>query len=424
MIVEEVLALLPLKKRPPSGWLDVNFEHIAGSVDERNEAARIYASTKTSEAKTVLQRARRDLKRRKKVAKNKCVLQVLQAGDGSPLPGGKDRKDMHAMWKLATKLKKGAKKWKPWLRINIVDANGILASDPEGNAEIFGACYDTLFTNDVHPDGPAKARHAQMQERDNERNWLAPTMKELRAAVAEMKSTAPGLSGITSAVWKAMIGDPEMEQVLLDIMVTCWSEKEVPEKWTKFYMRTLEKKGDLTLPSNYRGISTSETLSKVHATMLKVRLQSLHEDLAPEHSGSFRRGRGRVDCICTAKSTLRQRKKLGLGSCVVACDCKKMFDKIPRKHIWSSMRKMGVHEGMIQAVMSTLLNVECVLHVGGGDQSGENAARQRTRHIVGPRSVLAFHAADLKFVARQNPKGTHYDICGHCGRNSGGENVA
>jgi hypothetical protein len=29
------------------------------------------------------------------------------------------------------------------------------------------------------------------------------------------------------------------------------------------------------------------------------------------------------------------------------------------------MRKMGVHEGMIQAMMSTLLNAECVLHVEG-----------------------------------------------------------
>jgi hypothetical protein len=42
-----------------------------------------------------------------------------------------------------------------------------------------------------------------------------------------------------------------------------------------------------------------------------------------------------------------------------------MFDKIPREHVWSSTRKMGVHEGMIQAVMSTLLNTECVLHVEG-----------------------------------------------------------
>ena len=221
-VVEEVLALLPLKKRPPSGWLDVNFEHIAGPVDERNEAARIYASTKTSEAKTMLQQARRDLKRRKEVAKNKWLLHVLQASDGSSLPGGKDKKDARAMWKLATKLKRGAKKWKPWLRRNIVDANGTLASDPEGNAEDFGACYDTLFTNDVHPGGPAKALCAQMQERDNnDRILLASTMKELRAAVAELKSTAPGLSRITSAAWKALIGNPEMEHVLLDIMVTC-----------------------------------------------------------------------------------------------------------------------------------------------------------------------------------------------------------
>jgi hypothetical protein len=67
-------------------------------------------------------------------------------------------------------------------------------------------------------------------------------------------------------------------------------------------MTMLEKKRDLTLLSNYRGISMSEMLPKVHATMLKARLQSLHEDRALEHSGGFRRGRGRVHCIYTAKS--------------------------------------------------------------------------------------------------------------------------
>jgi hypothetical protein len=314
-VVEEVLASLPLKKRPPSGWLDMNYEHIAKSVDERNEAAKIHASTKTTEAKQALQEARRELKIREKVAKNKWLLHVLQASNGSSLPGGKDRKDACATWRLATKLKRGAKKWKPWLRWNVVDANGALASDPEGNAEIFGACYDTLFANDVRPDGPAKALCAQMQERANDRTWLAPTMKELRAAVAELKATAPGLSGITSAVWKALVGNPEMEQVMLDAMVTRWNEKEVPENWTKFYMTTLEKKGDLTLPSNYRGISTSEALPKVCATMLKVRLQSPREDLSPECSGDV------SIAFTLQKPTLRQRKKHGLDSHVAARDC-------------------------------------------------------------------------------------------------------
>ena len=38
--------------------------------------------------------------------------------------------------------------------------------------------------------------------------------------------------------------------MMLEIMVQCWNEKEVPANWTKFYMTILEKKGDLTLPSN------------------------------------------------------------------------------------------------------------------------------------------------------------------------------
>jgi hypothetical protein len=240
-----------------------------------------------------------------------------------------------------------------------------MAESPEGNADNFAACYAELFANKVVNRTKADSLCGKMRKIQTDRVWLPPTAKKLRAAVKAPKTTAPGMSGVPSAVWKTLIDTPELEMVLLEVMRKCWRDKRVPENWITFYMIVLEKKGDLSAPKNYRGVLISETLAKIYSSILKTRLQSLCEDLAPEFGGGFRSGRGRGDCIYTAKQTLRQRKRYGLDSYVVCWDVEKMFDRTPREFIWESMRKVGVDVGMIEAVQSTLLDTNCALHVEG-----------------------------------------------------------
>jgi hypothetical protein len=48
----------------------------------------------------------------------------------------------------------------------------------------------------------------------------------------------------------------------LEVVIRCWVDKKVPADWTKFCMIALEKKGNLSLPSNCRGMSISETSQK------------------------------------------------------------------------------------------------------------------------------------------------------------------
>ena len=166
-------------------------------------------------------------------------------------------------------------------------------------------------------------------------------------------------------MWKILYGNEEYREYLLKIMVECWSSGTVPGDWTSCYLTVLPKKGDVTLPANYRGMSIGESLSKVCATILKHRPNDLCEQLAPEYCYGFRRGRGRMDCIYAAKSFLRMRKEKCLESFGAFFDVKKCFDVIPRGHVWKSMRKMGVSPKMIEAVQSTLHNSSCELRVDG-----------------------------------------------------------
>jgi hypothetical protein len=185
------------------------------------------------------------------------------------------------VWRTVGKLKRGADKWRHWNLQNIQDENGIASTSPEGNADNFCSFYNRLCDNDGEDGGKAGEWHDKMEQRPMEREWCLPQLFELRRAVREFKNASPGLSGIAAVVWKAMMTNGVMEGAMLETMQGCWTAEKVPSTWLNFYMAVLAKKGDLSLPGNYRGIAVGETLSKVHTHILKFRLQDLHETMAP-----------------------------------------------------------------------------------------------------------------------------------------------
>jgi hypothetical protein len=64
--VESVMDELPTKKRTLSGWLELNYGYLGGSIEDRNAAARNFARTKTEDARLELKRARAVLKKKKR----------------------------------------------------------------------------------------------------------------------------------------------------------------------------------------------------------------------------------------------------------------------------------------------------------------------------------------------------------------------
>ena len=188
-------------------------------------------------------------------------------------------------------------------------------------------------------------------------------MWEMTRAIAELKHAAPGMTGVPSKVWKTLAKDENMKSAMLAVLQNCWREEKVPLSWLEFYMTVLPKKGDLSMPDNWRGISIRETFAKVYTIVLKHRLSALYETIVPEYSNGFRKGRGRSDCIFALLETIRRRKQWGLESWVLLFDCVKMFDKIPRSHAWTSMRVLGVNEKMMRVIQSTLAGSTGKLHV-------------------------------------------------------------
>ena len=367
--VQDVIDSLPRKKRRQAGWCEENDEYLRLKIIARNDASKRLRKNPTETNRQKYRDTRKQVKQAMWEAHNKWLMKQVEDSNMSFLPGGRRGNSQQALWHFVRKLNRGTGKWKGWNFNNIQNKNGVLGSSPAENADNLKEYYEDLFANQTADVEQAKKWYGLMEKIPTNRKWNEPTEQELKEAIREVKNTAPGNSGVTSAVWKALIENKKMTKIMLKTMTECWKTETVPEDWTTFYMTVLEKDGDLTLPKNYRGINMGETMSKVYTTILKKRLEKVYEKLAPEYANGFRKNRGRGDCIHALKETLKKRKEKGLDSYLLLYDVVKCFDRIPRVYIWMSMRTVGIQEKMIRVVCSTLKNAKSRLQVEGEERT-------------------------------------------------------
>ena len=126
------------------------------------------------------------------------------------------------------------------------------------------------------------------------------------------------------------------------IVVAFWDSEEPPDEWEHCLLSILAKKGDLSLPGNYRGIMMLEVGAKIVAIVLDARLTPICESLEHETQCGFRPGRGTVDASFTLKQLLRKRREHGLESWVLLLDLVKAFDRVPRELLWLVLLRFGV----------------------------------------------------------------------------------
>ena len=75
--------------------------------------------------------------------------------------------------------------------------------------------------------------------------------------------------------------------LLKDVILDFWENELPPEQWETGLLKILPKKGDLSKPTNYRGIMLLETVYKIVAKIVHTRLQPFVESLDHENHTVF-----------------------------------------------------------------------------------------------------------------------------------------
>jgi hypothetical protein len=190
------------------------------------------------------------------------------------------------------------------------------------------------------------------------------TMKEVMTAIKAMKlGKATGVSevAVEHIAASGMVGI----EVITKIADRVLDGEGMPDEWRCSVLVPLYKrKGDVRDCGAYRGVKLLEHAMKIVERVFLMRLTKMVE--IDEMQCGFIPGKVTVDALFMAKMLQERygRRKRKLYMCFV--DLEKAFDRVPRKVIEWALRKKGVNERLVGAVMRLYEGVKTKVKVGKG----------------------------------------------------------
>ena len=127
-----------------------------------------------------------------------------------------------------------------------------------------------------------------------------------------------------------------------------------PDSWADGLLTPLHKKGNKSLPDNYRGITLLSVLGKIFTSVLNKRLDTWAEaySIYIEAQNGFRRGRGTTDSIFILHQIINQFINKGKKLYAFFIDFSKAFDSIVHENLWFKLIKVGIRGKMFSIVHS------------------------------------------------------------------------
>jgi len=300
---------LPKSSRSQPGWFSSNQTHLNRPIEERNSAVALKIRKPTRNSVRRLRKARKDLKTEISRSKNNWILNICR-DINEPANGSK------IYWDKVKLLRKGLYKPKVSSEKMMKKSDGSKCVNAEENAEVFREHFHKLYERKPIYD----ATVIELLEKQPVVEDLnhPPADSEVTKATQSLKNNAPGESGLTHLMFNALITCPETFTLVKGVILEFWNNENTPKQWDLGLLKMLPKKGDLSLPGNYRGIMLLEIAYKIVAKIVHQRLTPISESLDHETQCGFRPGRGCNDAIFAVKLALKRDvniiNKLGFSS--------------------------------------------------------------------------------------------------------------
>jgi len=379
-VEQTILEQLPRRQRSTPGWFAFSADELHARIAERNAAfdAR-QQQPSANDARSRLQRARSLLQATIRSAKSRWVEeQCRKVNDG--VTGSRGSK---VAWETVGVLKAGlfgsSRRPAP-VKMRLPD--GTRASTPEESAGVFAAHFTQLYGR--LPSGNAAVLELLQQRSVTPGLDGEPSDEEIRIALRKLHDTGPGVSGLPAAAWKALGSTDAGFTLVRDMVLHFWTTEKVPPEWEIGLLKILPKKGDLSQPSNYRGIMLLEVAYKIVGNLLLARLKPIKEGLPHEPQCGFRPERGCTDATFSLKQALRKRREHGLESWALFIDLVKAFDRVPRELLWEVLLRYGVPPKLVSLLRALHETVHVTFDVDGVVRSLLSIIGVKQGDLLGP----------------------------------------
>ena len=398
---QAALEELPVKGKKSPEWFEASAATLHPLIDARNAA--LDASHRLPSPTTVLRLklARSELQTALRRAQSDWVMaRCAPVNDGIVGSIGSA-----VAWDSVKKLKAGLGPSSRPSQPKMTKADGTRATTPEENATVFAEHFEKLYGHTASFD-PTVIDMLQQREVATGLDH-PPSDDEIRHAVGRLNNTAPGESGVVAPLFKALIATSAGFDIIRSMVLHFWETGEVPEEWETGLLAILPKKGDLSLPGNYRGIMMLEVAYKIVANLVHARIEPIIESLDHEAQCGFRRKRGCSDAIFTVRQLIAKRREHGLETWILLLDLVKAFDRVPRELLWQVMRKYGVPPKLIDLLIALHKTVHVKFEVDGVIKTLLSIIGVKQGDLLGPGLFTFLIAAIMESWRSEHT----YDLC-------------
>ena len=383
---------LPKRERPAPLWFAAKEGVLRAVIANRNATFNAHQRQPTADAAARYREARSRVQLEIRRAKSDWILGKCTAiNDGICGATGSA-----AAWATVKVLKAGLAPPRRAPPARLKKADGSLADTPEENASVFADAFSQLYGREasfdpsVLDDLPQRPVAVGLDH--------VPSDDEIQLATSKLHATAPGPSGLHARLWQALVSTSDGFGFVRHLVQHFWETEELPEGWETGLLSILPKKGDLSLPGNYRGIMMLETAYKIAGNIILVRLKPIKEGgtLNHENQNGFRPNRGCFDAIFSIKTLIKKRREHGLETWLLLIDLVKAFDRVPRELLWRVMLKQGVPPKIVSLLKALHATVKVQFEVGGVKKVIDSIIGVKQGDLLGPELFIFFMAAVME----------------------------
>ena len=179
---------------------------------------------------------------------------------------------------------------------------------------------------------------------------------------------APGPDKICYEHLKKSISLPIVLTIITGILNLCLSMKQIPDVWRQSTLKLLFKgKGNLHLPSSYRGIAMLQTMFKLLTSLINSRLKRYIFHLLPPEQFGFQPGKSTKEPVESLIKRAKEELKKPKGS-LYACfvDFRTAFDVVDRNLLIQKLHQNFSIGGKLLSLISSILKWnEITINDGG-----------------------------------------------------------
>ena len=189
-------------------------------------------------------------------------------------------------------------------------------------------------------------------------------INELKIAIKNLKSSkAFGPDNIPAIIWK----DDIFHDLLLKLCNYCLINKTCPTSWRTSQIIPVPKKGDLTLVTNYRGISLLPIAAKIYNKLILNRLLPKVEPLLRNNQNGFRAGRSTLSQILALRRIIEEITNCNKEAVFIFVDFSKAFDSIDRTKMFEILGLYGIPQPIIEAIRVLYTNTSSTILTPDGE---------------------------------------------------------